>query len=87
MPLDVTQDVLTEISDDALRTTLGRVVERQTRRFRSDGTHRGLSTSSTGSNSADRAGGERFRLIREHARGGIGQVWLRAMANSNATWP
>ena len=31
--------------------------------------------------------GERYQLLRPHAKGGIGQVWVARIANCSATWP
>ena len=72
---DLTQDVLTEINDDALRTTLGASLEGDETLPFDEAAHRS-SRASVADQHAPSIGGERFHLIRQHARGGIGQVWL-----------
>ena len=72
--LDVTQDVLTEIGDYSLRTMLGASIngDKTVPWMEPDDPSR---VSFVVRNPAGTAG-ERFQLIRQHARGGIGQVWL-----------
>jgi eukaryotic-like serine/threonine-protein kinase len=72
---DLTQDVLTEINDDALRTTLGASLGGDATIPRDEVTEAGP-TGGFAKPHSPGVGGERFRLIRKHARGGIGQVWL-----------
>jgi serine/threonine-protein kinase len=71
---ELTQDFLTEIADDALRTTFNTTLG-------GDETVPGPGDASgftlgdpSQTDSPPRA--ERFRLIRPHAQGGIGQVWV-----------
>jgi eukaryotic-like serine/threonine-protein kinase len=72
---DLTQDVLTEVNDEALRTTLGASLHGdETLPF--DGAKEGHSSGSSANQHSSNVGGARFQLIRQHARGGIGQVWL-----------
>ncbi len=72
---DLTQDVLTEVNDDALRTTVGATLGgNETLPLGAgptDGALAGLSHPQPRA-----AGVDRFQLIRPHARGGIGQVWV-----------
>jgi serine/threonine protein kinase len=74
-PFEATQDVLTEINNDAMRTTLGAL-------------HGDSKTLPLVEGTPDHSlvwvlnqhqpppGGERFQRIRPHAQGGIGQVWV-----------
>ncbi|HKI16253.1 MAG TPA: serine/threonine-protein kinase, partial [Isosphaeraceae bacterium] len=72
---ELTQDMLTEIGDDALRETLSMTLTGNTtlpvNRVSEDGSDFQISHPAP-----EAARGERFQPIREHARGGIGQVWL-----------
>jgi hypothetical protein len=72
---DLTQDVLTEINDDALRSTLGASLGGD-QTLPVDGAGQPTGRAPFGSPGSPNIGGERFQLIRQHARGGIGQVWL-----------
>ena len=72
---DLTQAVLTEVNDDALRTTLGASM-RGDETLPFDGATEGRSSASSANQHQSNIGGARFHLIRQHARGGIGQVWL-----------
>ena len=72
---ELTQGVLTEIPDDALRTTLGASLGGSTTLPLNGGTDLG-SPSWPLNPSLRSPEGERFQLIRPHAQGGIGQVWV-----------
>ena len=72
---DLAQDVLTEINDDALRTTLGASLGGDATMPLEGATEAGPGTGFVNQHSPS-IGGDRFQLIRKHARGGIGQVWL-----------
>jgi serine/threonine-protein kinase len=72
---ELTQGVLTEIHDEALRTTIGASLGGSTTVPLNGGSPTG--STSWVLNPAPRSpDGERFERIRPHARGGIGQVWL-----------
>lgn len=78
-----TEEVLTEIHDAGLRTTLGAVLRLQPTLPATNVTVRDdetLSHDTLGNNGSagpqDVATGPRFQPIRPHARGGIGQVWV-----------
>jgi serine/threonine protein kinase len=73
--LDLTQGVLTEIQDDGVRATLGALVggDETIALNGSAPPSVGRSFSNIPPMSVD---GKRFRLIRPHAQGGIGQVWV-----------
>jgi eukaryotic-like serine/threonine-protein kinase len=73
--LEVTQDMLTEIGDDSLRTTLGATINGD-KTLPVEGGRLDDSSASFMLQNPLRAASDRFRLIRQHARGGIGQVWL-----------
>jgi eukaryotic-like serine/threonine-protein kinase len=73
--LDVTQAVMTEISDEALKTTLGASLSGD-KTIPLDGTGPDHSQSVFVVSDPANKSRARFRLIRQHARGGIGQVWL-----------
>jgi serine/threonine-protein kinase len=72
---ELTKDVLTEISDDALRATLGASLGRETALSSLPGTDSVSAPLATTFWLRDREG-ERFQLIRPYAKGGIGQVWV-----------
>ena len=74
---ELTQGVLTEIHDDALRTTLGASLESNETLPLDGGSQRGALGSSFLNNLLPHDNdGERYQLIRPHAKGGIGQVWV-----------
>jgi eukaryotic-like serine/threonine-protein kinase len=73
--LDLTQAVVTEIGDEALKTTLGASLAGD-KTLPLDGTGLDRSQSSFAQSDPANKSRERFKLIRQHARGGIGQVWL-----------
>ena len=73
--LDVTQAVLTEVGDDSLKTTLGASINGD-RTLPLDATRFDEPPAGFVIQEPVAATGERFHLIRQHARGGIGQVWL-----------
>jgi serine/threonine-protein kinase len=66
---------LTEIPDDALRTTLGATLGPSTTLPANGGTCGSLAAWAS-SLSLRSPEGERFQLLRPHAKGGIGQVWV-----------
>ncbi len=72
---EVTQDFQTEIQDDALRTTLGASLGgvRTLPLIEGEGIN---SLAWVLNQPLPPQDGERFRLIRPHAKGGIGQVWV-----------
>ena len=72
---NLTQEALTEIDDDALRKTLSTTIDCETTVTMDQATSGG-SDGSFSVHSAPAFKGERFQLIRPHAKGGIGQVWL-----------
>ncbi len=72
---ELTQGVLTEIHDDALRTTLGAALDSNETLPLNGGSQAGSRSSLLNLPSRDNEG-ERYRLIRPHAKGGIGQVWV-----------
>ncbi len=74
---ELTQSMLTEIVDDSLRTTLNSTLggdPGETAPANADGDTARESPSSSRVEGATL--GERFKLIRPHVRGGIGQVWV-----------
>ena len=76
---ELTQDVLTEVGDDALRETLSMTLTGNTTlpvSSRCSETEAAGSDFQIANPAPAVVPGERFQLIREHARGGIGQVWL-----------
>jgi eukaryotic-like serine/threonine-protein kinase len=72
---ELTQDVLTEINDDALRTTLGASLGGGSTLPLVEGTPEN-SLAWVLNQHLPTPEGERFQLIRPHAQGGIGQVWV-----------
>ncbi len=72
---NLTQDVLTEIDDEELRKTLSTTIGCETT-VTMDHVSHGGSDGSFSVHSSPGVKGERFQLIRPHAKGGIGQVWL-----------
>ncbi len=72
---NLTQEALTEIDDDELRKTLSTTIDCETTVTMDQATSGG-SDGSFSVHSAPAFKGERFQLIRPHAKGGIGQVWL-----------
>jgi serine/threonine-protein kinase len=72
---DLTQEVLTEINDAALRTTLGASLGGNTTLPASPGSP-GVSVQIGSGEHRLFPQGERFLPIRPHARGGLGQVWV-----------
>ena len=73
--LEITQDVLTEIGDDSQRTTLGATINGDKTLPLEGGTFGDPRASFLLQDPRPRRASA-FRLIRQHARGGIGQVWL-----------
>ena len=72
---ELTQAFLTEIHDDALRTTLGATLGSGATLPMDEGPPSdGFSEAPP--RSSEHAQGERFQLLRPHAQGGIGQVWV-----------
>jgi serine/threonine protein kinase/tetratricopeptide (TPR) repeat protein len=71
----VTQDVLTEINSEALRTTLGASAGDNKTLPLVEGTPEN-SLAWVLNQHLPTPAGERFQLIRPHAQGGIGQVWV-----------
>jgi serine/threonine-protein kinase len=71
---EITQDMLTEIHDEALRTTLSTTIG-GSQTLPPDGEAAGNAAPVLNSvaRTPDRG---RFQLIRRHARGGIGEVWV-----------
>jgi len=72
---ELTQDMLTEIHDDALRTALPTTIGGSLT-IPSNGGSEGVSLSPLLNPASRTTEGGRFQLIRPHARGGIGQVWV-----------
>ena len=67
--------MLTEVGDDSLRTTLVASINGD-KTLPLDGAGHDPSRSTYLLQNPSSTPGERFQLIRQHARGGIGQVWL-----------
>jgi serine/threonine-protein kinase len=72
---DLTQEVLTEIGDVALRTTLGQSLGGNSTLPVGPG-EEGIAASLGLAGGPQFTQGERFLPIRPHARGGLGQVWV-----------
>jgi serine/threonine-protein kinase len=72
---ELTQDVLTEIEDDALRTTFNTTLGGSETVPAPEGSTASFVVGDE-TQTGQAAPAERFRLIRPHAKGGIGQVWV-----------
>ena len=73
---ELTQDALTEIADDDPRTTLDTTLGCEATLPMDQATPRGIAGSILDPSCARTRRTQRFQLIRPHAKGGIGQVWL-----------
>ena len=82
---ELTHGMLTEIEDDALRTTLGASLG-SVATFPFNGGSQAAAGFSLLNLPPRGNDGKRYQLIRPHAQGGIGQVWVAPTASCNATW-